>query len=110
MCALYYLVCDITKNKEWCIVFCSKNMVEKLETIVEDYKKFQKESRELLGFGHTDKRYIVKKKKMIDEQLKKLKIEWVETLSAIEPEYGNLYENTAPSTKVLNAVKESLNK
>ena len=45
-------------------MFCSKNMVEKLETIVEDYKKFQKESRELLGFGHTDKRYIVKKKKI----------------------------------------------
>ena len=91
-------------------MFCSKNMVEKLETIVEDYKKFQKESRELLGFGHTDKRYIVKKKKMIDEQLKKLKTEWVETLRAIDPVYGDLYKNTAPSTKVLNAVKESLNK
>lgn len=36
-------------------------LIEKLEDIVEDYKKFQKESRELLGFGHTDKRYVVQK-------------------------------------------------
>lgn len=61
-----YLVCDMIKIKKWCVVSCSKNMVLKLKTIVEDYKKFQKESRELLGFGHTDKIYIVKKKKMID--------------------------------------------
>lgn len=36
-------------------------LIKKLEGIVEDYKKFQKESRELLGFGHTDKRYVVQK-------------------------------------------------
>lgn len=84
-------------------------LIEKLEGIVEDYKKFQKESRELLGFGHTDKRYVVQKKKLIDERLKKLKVQWVETLSIIDPEYGRLYKRTAPSTKILNIVKQETN-
>ena len=85
-------------------------LVKELENIVEEYKKFQKESRELLGFGHTDKRYIVQKKKLIDERLKKLKIKWVEVLTAISPEIGQLYKKTVPSTKTLNAVKQSLNR
>ena len=85
-------------------------LVKELENIVEEYKKFQKESRELLGFGHTDKRYIVQKMKLIDERLKKLKIKWVEVLTAISPEIGQLYKKTVPSTKTLNAVKQSLNR
>ena len=85
-------------------------LVQKLETIVEDYKKFQKESRELLGFGHTDKRYVVQKKRMIDERLKKLKIQWVETLTALDPTYGQIYKRTAPTTKTLNTIKQMENK
>lgn len=81
-------------------------MIETLETIVEDYEKFQKESQELLGFGHTDKRYIVQKKTILDERLKKLKSKWIETLSAIDPEYGDLYKRTSPSKKTLDIVKQ----
>ncbi len=39
------------------------DLIQMLESIVEDYKKFQKESRELLGVGQTDKRYVVQKRK-----------------------------------------------
>ncbi len=46
---------------------------------------------------------------MIDERLKKLKVQWVETLSIIDPEYGRLYKRTAPSTKILNIVKQETN-
>ena len=84
----------------------SKDLIQTLETIVEEYKKFQKEVRKLYGFGHTDKRYSDKKLKLLNERIKMLKIKWLETLTAIDPLYGRLYKRTVPTAKTLNAVKQ----
>lgn len=84
----------------------SEELIQTLEKIVEDYKKFQKESREILGYGHTDKRYIIQKKKLLDKRLNDLKVKWLETLTMLDPKYGQLYKRTVPTTKTLNAVKQ----
>ena len=84
----------------------SEELIQTLEKIVEDYKKFQKESREILGYGHTDKRYIIQKKELLDKRLNDLKVKWLETLTMLDPQYGQLYKRTVPTTKTLNAVKQ----
>ena len=80
--------------------------IQTLENILSEYKKFQKESRELLGYGHTDKRYVVQKKQLIDERLKKLKNQWKEILANIDPAYTDMLKSKVPSAKTLDMIRQ----